>query len=131
MRWIIDVKGCFYTCSCPDDLRVCFALNLLLLGAKSWWKSMTVDLSPTEKATVTWERFVEMFLEEYVALLQRYRLAHEYMSLLQMIETVNELTRMFQERTMFSLDYTSTEQTHMAQLFSMLKKDIKESMLNY
>lgn len=64
-------------------------------------------------------------------MLQRQRLAHEYMSLWQMIEMVNELTRMFQERTMFSLDYTSTEQTHMAQLFSMLKKDIKESVLNY
>ena len=38
MRWISDFKGCFYTCSFPEHLRVPFALNQLLLGAKDWWK---------------------------------------------------------------------------------------------
>ena len=27
MRWIDDIEGCFYTCSCPEHLRVRFALN--------------------------------------------------------------------------------------------------------
>ena len=27
MRWISDIEGCFYTCSCPEHLRVRFALN--------------------------------------------------------------------------------------------------------
>ena len=27
MRWISEIEGCFYTCSCPEHLRVRFALN--------------------------------------------------------------------------------------------------------
>lgn len=34
MRWISDVEGCFYMCSCADNLKVKFALNLLRLGVK-------------------------------------------------------------------------------------------------
>ena len=32
MRWLSDVEGCFFTCSCPVDQRVRCALNLLRLG---------------------------------------------------------------------------------------------------
>ena len=53
IRWITDVKRCFYTYSCLDDLRVRFALNLLRLGAKDRWKFVTVDLSPIEMAAIT------------------------------------------------------------------------------
>ena len=58
MRWIYDIEGCFYTCSCPDHLRVRFALNQLRLGAKDWWKFMTVGFTSTNHVAVTWERFV-------------------------------------------------------------------------
>ena len=34
MRWISDIEGCFYTCSCPTHLRVRFTLNHLRLGTK-------------------------------------------------------------------------------------------------
>lgn len=29
MRWISDVEGCFYTCSCLDNLKFRYAQNLL------------------------------------------------------------------------------------------------------
>ena len=29
MRWLSDVEGCFFTCSCPTDQKVRSALNLL------------------------------------------------------------------------------------------------------
>ena len=35
MRWVSDIKGCFYTCSCPKHLRVRFALNQLRLGRRN------------------------------------------------------------------------------------------------
>lgn len=71
MRWIIDVDEYFYTYSCRDDWRVLFALNLLCLGVKDWWKFMIANLSPTKKDAVTWDQFVEMFREEYVPLVER------------------------------------------------------------
>ena len=36
MRWLSDVKGCFFTCSCPKDQKVRCILNLICLGAKDW-----------------------------------------------------------------------------------------------
>nr|KAJ0203488.1 hypothetical protein LSAT_V11C500244810 [Lactuca sativa] len=41
MRWISDVEGCFFTCSCPADQKVRCALNLLRSGAKDWWRLAT------------------------------------------------------------------------------------------
>ena len=35
VRWIFDIDGCFYTFSCPKDLKVRFTLNQLRLGAKN------------------------------------------------------------------------------------------------
>ena len=32
MRWLSDVEGCFFTCSCPYDQKVRCALNLLRFG---------------------------------------------------------------------------------------------------
>ena len=45
MRWLSDVEGCFFTCSCPADQRVRCALNLLRLGAKDWWRLTTGSYS--------------------------------------------------------------------------------------
>ena len=53
MRWIADIEGCFYTCSCPEHLRVQFALNQLRLGAKDWWKFVTASFTLAEISEVT------------------------------------------------------------------------------
>lgn len=83
MRWISDVEGCFYTCLCPEHMRVWFALYQLRLGAKDWWKFVTADFTSAELAAVTWERFTTMFKDEYVPPVERERLAQEFLSLKQ------------------------------------------------
>lgn len=109
MRWIADVKGCFYTCSCPDDLRVQFTLNLLRLVVKHWGKFVTTILTHAERAVVTWERFLEMFREEYVPLVEREWMAQEYMSLRQTTKTVTEINKLFHERALFCPNYASID----------------------
>lgn len=47
MRCIYDVKGRFYTCLCPNDLKVHFTLNLLRLGVKDQWNFVTTGYSHT------------------------------------------------------------------------------------
>ena len=111
-------------------MRVRFALNLLRLGAKDWWKFVTIEFSPMEKAAVTWEWFVEMFHEGYVPLMERERLAQEYLLLRQTTKTVTEITRMFHDSSMFCLEYASTKQERMTRYLSMLKKDIREFVTN-
>ena len=81
MRWIVDIEGCFYMCSCPEHLRVRFALNQLRLGAKDWWKFVTANFTLAEISEVTWERFTAMFREDYVPLVERERLIQEFLTL--------------------------------------------------
>ena len=124
MRWVSDIEGCFYTCSCPEHLRVRFALNQLRLGAKDWWKFTTAHYSPAELAAVTWERFTTMFRDEYVPSVERDRLAQEFLTLKQGTESVTVITRMFHERAMFCPEHVSTEQARMSRYLSILKRDI-------
>lgn len=35
IRWIFDMEACFFTCSCLDEQKVKFVLNLLRLMAKN------------------------------------------------------------------------------------------------
>ena len=75
MRWISDIEGYFYTCSCPDHLRSRFALNQLRLGTKDWWKFVTASFTTADHVAVSWERCVQMFQDEYVPPMERGRLA--------------------------------------------------------
>ncbi|XP_042757760.2 uncharacterized protein LOC122197614 isoform X2 [Lactuca sativa] len=130
MRWISDIEGCFYTCSCPEHLRVRFALNQLRLGAKDWWKFVTTHYSSEELAAMTWERFTAMFRDEYVPPVERERLAQEFLTLKQGTESVTAITRMFHERAMFCPENVSTEQARMSRYLSILRRDIHEFVAN-
>lgn len=124
MRWVSDIEGCFYTCSCPEHLRVRFALNQLRLGAKDWWKFVTVHFLSVELAAVTWERSTAMFHDEYVTPVEGERLAQEILTLKQGIVSVTVITRMFHERAMFCPEHVSTDQARMSQYLSILRRDI-------
>ena len=130
MRWISDIEGCFYTCSCPQHLRVRFALNQLRLGAKDWWKFVTASYSTAELTVVTWERFTVMFRDEYVPQVERERLAQEYLTLKQGTESVTVITKMFHERALFFPELVSTEQARMSRYLSILRRDIREFVAN-
>lgn len=75
MRWLLDVEGCFFTCSCPADQRVRCALNLLRLGEKDWWRVTTGSYSDAQRAAVSWDQFREMFSTHYVLRVERERFA--------------------------------------------------------
>ena len=125
MRWLSDVEGCFFTCSCPADQRVRCALNLLRLGAKDWWRLTTGSYSDAQRAAISWDRFREMFSTRYVPQVERERLAQEFLELKQDSESVTEITRMFTERAMFCPEFAS-EQAQMSRYLSMLKRDIRQ-----
>lgn len=50
---------------------------------------------------MTWEQFVEKFREEYILLVDWERLAQDYFSLKQTIETVTEITKMLTYMALF------------------------------
>ena len=55
MRWISDVEGCFFTCSCLTDQKVRCALNLLRSGTKDWWRLATGSYTDDLRAVASWE----------------------------------------------------------------------------
>lgn len=103
MRCIFYFEGCFYTRSCPEDLKVRFSLYLLHLGAKDWWKFVTTGYFLAEQVVVTWDRFLEMFHDKYFPLVERERLAQEYLLLRKTKNLVTKITRMLHEKSLFYL----------------------------
>ena len=73
---------------------------------------------------MTWERFTEMSRDEFVPLVERDWLAQEFLSLMQKIDTVTEITRMLCERAMFSPEHVSLDQARVTWYLSILRKDI-------
>ena len=71
-----------------------------------------------------------MFHDEYVPIVERERLAHEYLSLKQTKELVTEINKMFHERSFFCPEYASLEKVRLTRFFSMLKRDIRELVTN-
>ncbi|KAL7584909.1 uncharacterized protein LOC128127083 [Lactuca sativa] len=130
MRWIADIEGCFYTCSCPEHLRVRFALNQLRLGAKDWWKFVTANFTLAETAAVTWEGFTTMFRDEYVPPVERERLVQEFLALKQGTDSVAAITRKFHERAMFCPELVATEQARMSRYLGVLRREIREFVSN-
>jgi len=120
MRWLSDVEGCFFTCSCPADQRVRCALNLLRLGAKDWWRLTTRSFSDAQRAAVSWDQFRGMFSTRYVPRDEQEKLARKFVKLRQDLESVTESTGMFVERAMFCPEFAS-EQAQMSRYPSMLK----------
>lgn len=58
--------------------------------------------------------------------LEREQLAHEYLSLKQKTELVNEIIKMLTERAIFYPKYSSSKQVHMSWYLSILMTDIRE-----
>ena len=52
---------------------------------------------------VTWGQHTEMFRSEYVPLVERERLAQEYLSLRKTMESLIEITKKFMDMALFSL----------------------------
>lgn len=78
------------------------------------------------KVAVTWEQFIEMLHTDYVPLVERERLAHEYLSLKKTMDPMTEITKIFTKRALFCLDYVASKQVQMSRYLSMLKTKIRE-----
>ncbi|XP_023743859.1 uncharacterized protein LOC111892033 [Lactuca sativa] len=125
MRWLSDVEGCFFMCSCPADQKVKCALNVLQSGAKDWWMLVTSSYTPEQRASVSWEQFSDMFRSRYVPLVEWERVAQEYLDLRQGTELVMEITKMFTKRAMFFHKFVASEKAQMTRYLSILKTDIR------
>ena len=66
MRWLSDIKRCFFTCSYPTDQKVRCALNMLRYEAKDWWRLMTGSYSDERRPAISWDQFREMFRSHYI-----------------------------------------------------------------
>ena len=67
-----------------------------------------------------------MFRVRYVPLVERERLAQEYLDLGHRTETVTEITKMFTERDLFCPEFAASDQAQMTRYLSMLKTDTSQ-----
>ena len=75
---------------------------------------------------MSWEQFSEMFCSCYVPLVEREKLAQEYLDLREGSETVTKITKMFTKSVMFYPEFVASEQAQMTRYLSMLKMEIRQ-----
>src|SRR5581483_6162841 len=125
-RWIADVETAFLTVSCPEEVKVRFAVNLLRKAAKDWWNLISRMRTPEQIATLTWEQFKELFSKQYIPQVEVERLTGEFLAMRQTTESVNDITDLFLERSLFCPDYVRSEQMKMYRYLEILKPEIRE-----
>ncbi|KAJ9556581.1 hypothetical protein OSB04_011195 [Centaurea solstitialis] len=125
-RWISEVEGAFLTSSCSEEMKVRYASNLLRKAAKDWWNLINRTRTPEQIAVMTWEQFKELFNEQYVPQVEVERLTGEFLNMKQTTETVNEITDLFLERSLFCPEYVASEQMNMSRYVEVLRPEIRE-----
>ncbi|KAJ9565014.1 LOW QUALITY PROTEIN: hypothetical protein OSB04_000980 [Centaurea solstitialis] len=125
-RWISEVEGAFLTSSCSEEMKVRYASNLLRKAAKDWWNLINRTRTPEQIAAMTWEQFKELFKEQYVPQVEVERLTGEFLAMKQTTETVNEITDLFLERSLFCPEYVASERMKMSRYVEVLKPEIRE-----
>ncbi|KAJ9535388.1 hypothetical protein OSB04_un001497 [Centaurea solstitialis] len=125
-RWISEVEGAFLTSSCSEEMKVRYASNLLRKAAKDWWNLINRTRTPEQIAVMTWEQFKELFKEQYVPQVEVERLTGEFLAMKQTTETVNEITDLFLERSLFCPEYVASERMKMSRYVEVLKPEIRE-----
>ncbi|KAJ9563654.1 hypothetical protein OSB04_008814 [Centaurea solstitialis] len=125
-RWISEVEGAFLTSSCSEEMKVRYASNLLRKAAKDWWNLINWTRTPEQIAAMTWEQFKELFKEQYVSQVEVEQLTGEFLAMKQTTETVNEITDLFLERSLFCPEYVASERMKMSRYVEVLKPEIQE-----
>ena len=87
---------------------------------------MTGSYTPEQRVVVPWEQFSEMFRMRYVPLVEKGRLAQEYLDLRKGSESVTEITKMFTKRDLFCPEFAASEQAQMTWYLRMLKTNIRQ-----
>lgn len=67
-----------------------------------------------------------MFHTRYVPLVERKRVALEYLDLRQRTKSVAKITKKFTKRDLFFRNFAASKKSHMTQYFSMLRTDIRQ-----
>ncbi|KAJ9565502.1 hypothetical protein OSB04_001468 [Centaurea solstitialis] len=121
-RWISEVEGAFLTSSCSEEMKVRYASNLLRKAAKDWWNLINRTRTTEQIAAMTWEQFKE----QYVPQVEVERLTGEFLAMKQTTETVNEITDLFLEHSLFCPEYVASERMKMSRYVEVLKPEIRE-----
>ncbi|KAJ9543618.1 hypothetical protein OSB04_023325 [Centaurea solstitialis] len=96
-RWLADVEGAFLTSACSEEVKVRYASNLLRKARKDWWNIVEIE-----------------------------RLTSEFLQMRQTTESVNEITDLFLERSVFCLDYMANDRMKRYRYLEILKPEIRE-----
>ncbi|KAJ9544994.1 hypothetical protein OSB04_024701 [Centaurea solstitialis] len=112
-RWVPAVEGAFRTSGCPGEMKVIYALNLLRNAGKDWWGLILKSRTEEQINAITWDEFKVQLDEQFAPRIEKQRITSEFLNLAQTTETVNEITDQFMEKSLFCLDYVSTEEMKM------------------
>ena len=120
-NWIRTVERMFSYGRIPNEAKVSCAAFYLRDAASYWWDTM---ISVHDVATMTWEKFRELFEVKYVTKAARVAKRKEFANLKQGDMSVDEYIRKFEELSRYAPHLVTTNELKVEQFVEGLKPEI-------
>ena len=120
-NWIRTVERMFSYGRIPDEAKVSCATFYLRDAASYWWDTI---MSVYDVATMTWERFRELFEVKYITKAARVAKRKEFANLKQGDMSVDEYIRKFEELSRYAPHLVNTNELKVEQFVEGLRPEI-------
>ncbi|KAI3774307.1 hypothetical protein L1987_48857 [Smallanthus sonchifolius] len=107
-RWIASTEREFDTCHCEKEDEVTFATSQLKERVDDWWGVVQREKCRDKIKEMRWEEFKDLFLKHYFPRAATKRITEEFLQLLQITETVDEITGLFFDKARFCTTLLTT-----------------------
>ena len=114
----------FRTSFWPEEAKVRYASCLLKDQARDWWEKIGSDLGYDVVIVMSWDDFSTKFRAQLALVIEVQQLAREFLDLFQTMETVEEITAKFRERTLLVPQYVADKEMKNVRYDDMLRDDI-------
>ncbi|XP_057471994.1 uncharacterized protein LOC130760633 [Actinidia eriantha] len=107
-EWLKKLDTIFEVMEVTDEQKLLLATFMLRGEARNWWESMR-RMQP-EGVLVSWQRFVEIFNDQYFPRIYRLQKEQEFMSLKKWTMSVAEFEEKFIALSRFAPEMVRTEE---------------------
>ncbi|XP_074376945.1 uncharacterized protein LOC141718456 [Apium graveolens] len=119
------MEKAFELAEVKDDKKAQYASYYLRDEARYWWESSKALL---DRKVITWEKFMETFLEKYLPIYMQDQLEMRFLNLRQEDMTVAEYEVNFSKLARFAPEYVNTEEKKAKRFQQELKPGIRSQV---
>ncbi|GAA0155440.1 hypothetical protein LIER_38088 [Lithospermum erythrorhizon] len=133
LELIRDLEAIFEPMGINGELRTKFAVYRFHGGARDWWKNAHRSLVATGQTPVTWDRFVNLFRDNYCLSTHMSALERELVQLKQESKNINDYEKRFSELCRLLLEVHANERNKIERFSEGMNWEIRTrlSVMNF